>query len=321
MGHSHVPHGQHRHGSKRRRIGPHTGTRAERGDGLAGAVDRFGNKGVGARFGWRDDDIIRLGHAHLELVGLNRLDIQTVGLDHRHRQAREADIEEGHGGGVDNAQANPLARLEDHIEIIGRRMAIDQVGVGFAGHVCEIARAHSHLPPHAAKSGWVRQGRAVEIQALGILLELVEDPVRMRETPVAEDENIFPVISHWVCTCRIYDDRTVMAELFLQTRMGVIPVSAILRHLELIFERFARFDAREADARHAVHMEGDKQSVPMDRGVFGKPVGDVHCDVIALAQPQERTGKCAIDSGCHTGFAVEPDRELPNFEVEARARK
>jgi len=129
MGHAHVPHGQYWHGPEGGGRGLHPGTRAECGNGLARPVNRFGDECIGPGLGWRDDHVIGFRNSHLKFIGLDRLDIQAVGLDHCHWQAREADIEEGHGGGVDDAQANPFARLEGHVEIVDRRMSIDEIGI------------------------------------------------------------------------------------------------------------------------------------------------------------------------------------------------
>jgi len=63
--------------------------------------------------------------------------------------------------------------------------------------------------------------------------------------------------------------------------MAVVPVGARLHDRELVDERLARLDAGEAYARHAIHVEGQDQAVPVDRGVLVQIVG--HRDAGDLA--------------------------------------
>src|SRR3546814_1926666 len=73
---------------------------------------------------------------------------------------------------------------------------------------------------------------------------------------------------------RIDDDRAIVAELFLQARMTVIPVGPRLDDRKFVDELRTRLDSGEADARHAVHLERQDQAVPMDRTVLVEVIYD-----------------------------------------------
>ena len=128
--------------------------------------------------------------------------ILAVGLHHGHRQARDANVEDGHGRGVDDAQPHPLAGPEQAGPVLLRPMAVDQIGVGRSADVEDVARVHPHLAPHAPflqahavlAGEEARQGRALPVEVAGALLQLVEDFVRMHEAPVGEHDYMFTVI-------------------------------------------------------------------------------------------------------------------------------
>ncbi|MNE84046.1 hypothetical protein D3C80_1809140 [compost metagenome] len=72
----------------------------------------------------------------------------SVGCDHSHFQTRNPHIEVRHGRGVDEAQPDFFARLEDARPVGVRGLAIHEIGVGIAAHVSQIGWAHVHLSPH-----------------------------------------------------------------------------------------------------------------------------------------------------------------------------
>ena len=82
---------------------------AKRRDAHARSVDAFGDHRISG-VGRGDDHVVGLGIADLELVDLDRPHVDPVGRDHGHPQARDAHVEDGLRGGVDDPQAHPLAR-------------------------------------------------------------------------------------------------------------------------------------------------------------------------------------------------------------------
>ena len=56
-----------------------------------------------------NDDIISFGNRNLELADSDWPYILAVGIDYRHSEARNANIEYRHCGSIDNAQANAFA--------------------------------------------------------------------------------------------------------------------------------------------------------------------------------------------------------------------
>ena len=147
--HPHVAHGQGRSLTEWRNLGRHAEAGRERGAAHAGTIDGLGHDGVGAVLGRPDDDVIGFGHGDLELVDLDWPHVHPVRLDDGHGQAGDPHIEDRHRRGVDDAQADALARTEQAGPVFVRAMTIDQEGVGRAVHVGDVARVHPHLAPHA----------------------------------------------------------------------------------------------------------------------------------------------------------------------------
>src|SRR3546814_9426183 len=106
------------------------------------------------------------------------------------------------------------------------------------------------------------------IEVAPLLLQLPHHCVRGHEAPVGQHQHVFAIISNRVGVDRVEDQRAVMAELLLKTRMAVIPEGAGMPDRELVDEGFPGADAGEAHARHAVHLEGQQHAVPVDRGVL-----------------------------------------------------
>lgn len=67
----------------------------------------------------------------------------------------------------------------------------------------------------------------------------------MNEAEVGEHDDVLTVIGDRVWTGGIDDDRSVMAFLFLQARVTVIPVGAGLFDREFVDERLAWANARK----------------------------------------------------------------------------
>ena len=290
MVHAHVAHGEVRHLSQGRNFGRHAQTRCQGRTAHAGAVDSFGNDGVGAVLGRPDDDVISLGDRNLELVGLDRAHVLAVGLDDRHRQAGNADVEDRHRRGVDNAQPHTFAGPEQAGPVLFGSMAVDQIGVGRAVDVEDVARVHPHLSPHAAflqahpvaAVQEARQGRALPVEVAGTLLQLGQDFVRMQETPVRKHQHMLVVVGDGIDAGRIDDERAVVPHRFLKVGVAVIPERPRLLDRELVDEGLARLDAGETDARHAIHLEREQKAVPVDRGVLIQGVGHRQSDILTL---------------------------------------
>src|SRR3546814_21191984 len=76
------------------------------------------------------------------------------------------------------------------------------------------------------------------------------------------------VIGNGIGFGRIDDHGTIVALLFLQAGMAVIPIGAALPQRKFIDEGRARFDPRETDAWHPIHLKGTNQAVPLNRAVL-----------------------------------------------------
>src|SRR3546814_13288212 len=52
--------------------------------------------------------------------------------------------------------------------------------------------------------------------------------------------------------------------------------------------RSARFDPRETDAWHPIHLKGNDQAVPVNRAVLIERVLDVEAHILSFAQAEDR---------------------------------
>ena len=110
-------------------------------------------------------------------------------------------------------------------------------------------------------------------------------------------------------------DGRVHALLLLSAGMAVIPVGTGLPDLEPIGEGLTRPDAAKAHHRHAVHLVGHEDAVPVDRRILLQAIGDVHRHVLAFGPAQRRTGDLAIDGKHAARLAVDRDSRAIDDEI------
>jgi len=108
-GHAHIVHTEGRALPQGRDGCRHTHSRGQGAAGHTRAVHRFRDDREGTVLAGLHDHIIGFRDGDLELLDGHRPDILSVGIDHGHAQARDAHMEDRHGGGVDDAQPDPLA--------------------------------------------------------------------------------------------------------------------------------------------------------------------------------------------------------------------
>ena len=292
---------------------------------IASAIHGLGKHGIGLFAVWFDDHVVGLGHGDTELVDADRFDVQTIGRNHSHLQARDAHIEIGHRRGVDEAQADLFAWFEYAGPVAIGCLAIHQVGVGVATDVSEIRRAHLHLGPHLA-IGYgggpthlayvideVTNGAFVLVVVVRLFLELGQYPRWIFIRPVAQQHDVITVVTEGLGLLGIDDQRAVYADLLLQPRVTVIPVGTVLVDLELVLIHAVRGDAMEAQARNTIHVRRQDDAVPMDGGVLLEAVAHAQCDGIAFAPTKNRPRERAVDGhgrarcagDVHRGFTDE----------------
>ena len=316
------------HGQRTR----HALARRQRGAGEAAAVDRLALDGVGAFLARLDDHVVGLADADPELVDIDRSHVVAVGLHHLELQPGNAGIEHRHGRAVDEAQPHFLAGPEQAGPVVGGPAAVHQEGV--ARDVGEIGRIHAHLAPgqavgndrlallgglrRAQVAHQARQGALAVVEVARLLLELAQDGAGRHRMMVGEHHHV--IARHLVAFAfrRLDDDGRVHALLLLAAGMAVVPVGARLPDLEAVGEGRAGLDAGEAHHRHAVHVVGQQDAVPMDRGVLVQPVGDVDGDIFALLPAQRRSRDLAVDGedAAHLAF----DRQVGAIDHQVVGR-
>ncbi|MNS85645.1 hypothetical protein D3C72_1195180 [compost metagenome] len=208
-------------------------------------------------------------------------------------------------------------------------MAVDQIGIGRAVDVEDVARVHPHPAPHPALGQihavrpvqQARQRGLLHVEVAGALLQLGQDFVRMQEAPVRQDQHMLAVIADRIDARRVDDDGAIVAHGLLHPRMAVIPVGARLPDRELIDKGLARLDAWEADPRHPVHLERQQQAVPVDRGVLVQGVRHRQAHVLALAHPQQGRGQQAVDGEGVARSPADGEVGMAHRQVDVRPRQ
>ena len=323
----HVGHGQDGARPQRWYLRLHAGPGRQRGAGIARPVQRFGHDGEGAILLRADDHVIGLTDAETELVRLHRHHELSVGGDHRHRQVRDADIEEAHGGSVDETQPDPLARLEQAGPVVLRTAAIHQKSI--AGDIRQIGRVHPHIAPfqpvfeggvEALPIGLPEEvdQRALAVIVIAFLaLQVAQHRPRILLRVVGQHDDIVAVIARRLAARRLDHNGAIHALLFLQSGMAVIPVGARLAQLEAVGIGLAGLDRLIAvEARRAIHDALDQQTVPVNRGWLGQAVGHLDDHLLALAPAQGRRRYRAADGDGVAFHAVHHDSLCLNGQLQ-----
>jgi hypothetical protein len=95
-------------------------------------------------------------------------------------------------------------------------------------------------------------------------------------------------------------------------RMGVVHKGAALRERVLIDEGLAWRDVRLRQSADAVHARGQDHSVPVDRGVLGKAVGDEDAHLVPLDGLDRRAGRLAVVAPEMRDHSI---RDLPDHRL------
>ena len=260
--------------------------------------------------------------------------------DHGHVEAGNANVEEGHGAGVDEAQADAFAGFESAGPVVGGALPVHQVGIGVAGHVRQVALAHAHAVPHvpvlerfdhpfvAKIAQRVEYGAFIEIVVMAEFFQCGVNMLRIFIAPVREQNHFVTVrvITRFGVCGRfawVNHDGAINSGLFLKAGMAVIPVGATLFHGKAIGKGFAGGDAIEGQSRHAVHLEGQQNAVPVYGAGFRQQVGHLEGDGVTFFPAQGRAGNAAINGGGRAGLTGDIDvgsaqRQVKSITGEGR---
>ncbi|MDT4809231.1 hypothetical protein FQZ97_421110 [compost metagenome] len=275
--------------------------------GVTATVHGLREEGVGLLALGLDYDVVGFGHGDTELVDADRLDVLPVGRHHCHLQARDAHIEVGHGRGIDEAQTELLAGLEDAGPVAVRRLAVHQVGVGIGTDIGEVGGAHLHLGPHLAVGNCggpalgadvvdeVTDGALVLVVVVRLLLQLGQDARGVLIGPVAQHHHVVAVVAERLGLFRVDHQGAVDPDLLLQARVAVVPVGTVLVDLESVLVQAVGGDAMEAQAGHAIHVGRQDHAVPMDGGILPETIAHAQGDRITFAPTQNRSGQRTVD--------------------------
>ena len=265
--HAHVDHRAPGRLAQIRNVSDHPLARGQRPARKPRPVHGLGHDRVCPPLGRRHDHIEGLGHRDLQFVHRDWLDVLSVRLHDRHREARNTQVEVTQRRGVDEPESHALPRGEQARPAVLRTLAVHQVGVEVPGDVGDVGGRHAHpaphqavlhggtesVPGHVAKEIADRGSPIVRVVAL--FLEPRQHDVGALEHPVGEDDDVLTIVGDGIGAAGVDDQRAVVPELFLQPGMAVIPVRAALRDRITIDEGLAGRNAGKGHAGHAVHLE------------------------------------------------------------------
>ncbi len=136
-----------------RHIGFHAFARGKCGAAICRSAHGFRKNRIRLVLTRPDDHVIGLRHCNTELVNRHRTHVLSIRLDDGHFQTGNSDVEIRHGGGVDNAKADPFARLEDPRPILRSTLTVNERRETL--QVLNIRRGHPHFAPCLAVGGGV----------------------------------------------------------------------------------------------------------------------------------------------------------------------
>src|SRR3546814_17040436 len=94
------------------------------------------------------DLIVGLRRADLELLDLDRAHVLAIGGNDPELHSRNADVEEGHGAAVNDAQPHPHTRIEQELQTLFRSTPISEISIRGARAVPQVGRHHAPSAPH-----------------------------------------------------------------------------------------------------------------------------------------------------------------------------
>ena len=276
-------------------------------------------------------DVIGFRHPDAEFLHQHRIDFAAVGGHDIEKQARNADIERRHRRSIDEPQPHLFAECEKSGPVGGRRLAIDEEGVGRARHIHDVGRAHPHAAPHRPVgpgdgeavafhiTDEVARRSLMEIIVVALLSQVADDRHWIFVCPVGQEDHVIavPIVAGF--GSRLQHQGAVEAGLLLQAGVAVIPIGPGLDDRETVREGLAGHDPAETRARHAVHIRRQAQAVPVDRRRLHQMVGDPRGHGVALAKAQSGTGHGPVHHRRHSPPAGDVHLAFTNGQVKSVA--
>ena len=304
-GHSaHVRHGQARRLTQLGNVRFQALFRSQRCPGIARTTHGLSEDGVGPRLPGADNHIVGFRHADPEFVDIDRLHVIAVCLHDRHIQAGNPDVEIRHRRGVDETQPDALPRLKEAGPVLLRPLAVDQAGKAL--QVLDIRFHHAHVTPgypvpdriHQTVLGHVREKLThrllLPVVVVGDHFQVAHDAVAGMRVFVSQLNDVLTVVTERLTPFGFDNNGTVGTVGLLEAGMTVKPVGTRLLNGKPVGKGFTRPDARETDTGHAILIEGEDQSVPVNGGHLIKVIGHIDGNLFAFPEAQNRPGRFAV---------------------------
>src|ERR1035437_5516035 len=169
------------------------------------------------------------------------------------------------------------------------------------------------------------QGRSMVVVIAAVLFEIAEERFRIGVAPVSEENCIFSVAIERLFLSRFNNKRTEKPGLLLEVRVAVIPIGSALPYRKTVNKRRPRSDAGETKAGNAIHLRGNAQTVPVNRGGFFQFVGHGHRNGVALTPSQGWPRNRSVDRSGHDAASRKVhrrgvDRKLKMVAAESYRR-
>src|SRR5581483_6037283 len=165
-------------------------------------------------------------------------------------------------------------------------------------------------PMRANVSEEVSDCSLIEVVVVRALLQFRKHARRTLVSPVCEHHDVFAVVLEGRRLARFDDEGTIQTELFLKSRMAVVPVRARLPHFEAIHVGLAWAYAVEAETWDSIHVRRQENAVPVNRRVLVQRVRHTHRDRVALSPAKSWRRNRAVHGDCDSRTAGEVHRRF-----------
>ena len=161
----------------------------------------------------------------------------------------------------------------------------------------------------------------MKVVVVRALLQFREHARRAFVRPVREHDDVFAVVLEGFGLSSLNHERPIQSQLFLESRMTVVPVRARLPHLEAIHVRLARTNAMEAETWHAVHIRGQQDAVPVNRRVLVERIRHAQSDRVTFFPAERRRWHRPVHGERHSRVPREVHGRLTDAQVELGSRE
>ncbi len=301
---------------------------AQHGEGLAPLSLGERDEGEDAVLGG-DQDVVPLGHAEEEGVGLGVLHGIAVGVRDGHGVVAERNPEGGLGARVDDAQPDAVARPAPEHRGTHRQAAVGQVVRVRHTAPGALEQAAARVVQHPGGTGGEAASPGTHGHASGrhggarAVPELGEHAFRGGAVhavdPVVEDDDPLRVVGEGFPGI-VDDERGVQRAIGLESDMRVEEIGARVGDGEAVGEVCPRADGVLRHVGDAVHVAAQPHPVRVEGGGGRQTVGEGDTQDVTGRDAHQRSGQPLVVGPAPDGPSAQVQRGLAGGEPEAAHR-